>query len=213
VTTAPVRVVTVSATYGAGGTFIAPQLAERLHLTFVDRLVPMGRGRAGSGAEAPTDPAPAKERRRPLLDGLALLSSTWQIPLAPDPGDIPAHIRDDLEATVASLLEAGGGLILGRGAAVILGRQPGAFHIRLDGPPEARAQHGAIWEGIDLEAARARLEESDRVRSRAVRRLYGQDPADPSLYHLVLDSTVLSIEACVDLLAGAAEAYWAGHVA
>ncbi|MCU1450521.1 MAG: cytidylate kinase, partial [Acidimicrobiales bacterium] len=74
---------------------------------------------------------------------------------------------------------------------------------------DERARRGAIWEGIDSDAARARVEENDRARSRAVRRLYGRDPADPSLYHLVLDPTVLSIDACVDLLATAAEAFWA----
>src|SRR5262245_42205026 len=33
------RVVTVSATYGAGGSVIAPRLAERLGMPFFDRLI------------------------------------------------------------------------------------------------------------------------------------------------------------------------------
>ena len=44
---------------------------------------------------------------------------------------------------------------------------------------------------------------------RYTQRLFGRDPGDPSLYHLVLDSTVLTLEACVDVLAVAAEDYWA----
>jgi cytidylate kinase len=208
-TTSPVRVVTVSATYGAGGTFIAPRLAERLNLPFVDRLVPMARAKGVAPAEGIPDAELGGERRRPLLDGLALLSTAWQIPLLPDPDELPSHVREELEATVANVLDTGGGVILGRGGAMILGRRPGVFHVRLDGPPEERARRGAVWEGIDAEAARARVEENDRARSQAVRRLYGHDPADPSLYHLVLDPTALSIDACVDLLASAAEAFWA----
>jgi hypothetical protein len=41
-----VRTITVSATYGAGGSVIAPRLAERVGLRFLDRLV-----RAGIGPE------------------------------------------------------------------------------------------------------------------------------------------------------------------
>ena len=40
-------------------------------------------------------------------------------------------------------------------------------------------------------------------------RLYGRNPADPSLYHLVVDTTVLSFDDCVDVVARAAEAFWA----
>src|SRR5215207_3002221 len=36
------RVVTVSATYGAGGSVVAPRLAERLGLSFLDRLIAAG---------------------------------------------------------------------------------------------------------------------------------------------------------------------------
>jgi hypothetical protein len=38
--------------------------------------------------------------------------------------------------------------------------------------------------------------------------LYGRDAADPSLYHLTLDSTLLSIDTCVETLAAAAAAFW-----
>jgi cytidylate kinase len=57
--------------------------------------------------------------------------------------------------------------------------------------------------------AQRHLEASDSARSRYVRRLYRRDPADVSLYHLVLDSTVLPVDVCVELVARAAEAFWA----
>jgi hypothetical protein len=42
-----------------------------------------------------------------------------------------------------------------------------------------------------------------------VKRLYRRDPADPTLYHLTLDATVLPIEVCTDLVVTAADAFWA----
>jgi cytidylate kinase len=50
--------------------------------------------------------------------------------------------------------------------------------------------------------------ETDRARARYLTRLYGRDAHDPALYHLVVDSTVLPVEACVRMLVDAAVAFW-----
>ncbi|MCU1461711.1 MAG: hypothetical protein JWO37_1786 [Acidimicrobiales bacterium] len=200
--------VTVSATYGAGGTLIAPLLATRLGLPFADRLggsKPM----ASSAGDVLSEAERAEEPRNTVLDGLALLSAGWNIPVPRDPELLPEHVRNHLEASIGALIANGGAVILGRAAAIALGRRPGAFHVRLDGPVERRARRGAAWEGVDLDTARAHLTDTDTVRSRSVRKLYHQDPADPSLYHLVVDTSVLTLDACVDLLANAAQAFWA----
>lgn len=205
----PVRVVTVSATYGAGGTLIAPLLAQRLGLPFADRLS------AARDTAARDDPPgegdDAGPPRNPVLQGLALLSAGWNIPVPPDPEDLPAHVRQHLEASVAALIEGGGAVILGRAGAMALRDHPDAFHVRLDGPEERRARRGAVWEGVDLDTARAHLKDTDTERARAMRKLYQHDPRDPALYHLVLDATVFTLDGCVDVLAAAAGAFWARH--
>ena len=63
-------------------------------------------------------------------------------------------------------------------------------------------------EGIDEDTARDRMAETDRARARYFSRLYGRDAHDPALYHLVVDSTVLPVEACVRLMVDAATAFW-----
>jgi cytidylate kinase len=80
--------------------------------------------------------------------------------------------------------------------------------VRLDGPVGRRVPRGMKIEGVDEPTARRRLEDTDRARAAYVERLYGRNPADPELYHLVLDSTVLRVEDCVEVLAGAATAFW-----
>ena len=99
-------------------------------------------------------------------------------------------------------------VLLGRAGAVVLAGHPAAFHIRLDGPEERRLARAAAFEGIDEITARNRLVETDRARARYVQRLYGRSPDDPLLYHLVIDSTVLSSEDCVEVIAAAAESFW-----
>lgn len=203
------RVVTVSATYGSGGTVIAPLLADRLGLPFADRLLPTQAAGEQPSAEGLTDAERAEQPRGAFLRAMTMLSAGWNIPAPVDPDDLPDLVRDHVEKSLQELLAGGGGVVLGRAAAVALGRRPDAFHVRLDGPEDRRAERGAAWEGVDVETARVRLRDTDAVRSRYVRRLYRLDPADASLYHLVLDATALSADACVEVIAAAAEAFWA----
>jgi cytidylate kinase len=204
------RIVTISAGYGAGGAAVAPMLAERLGLPFADRLI-KAHGHSERIAEGVTEAELDEEPRGALVRSLALLSPTWNLPTAPEePEDVPERMREAVEESLRSIIEGGGGVILGRGAAACIGRKrTWAFHVRLDGPVERRAARGALWEGIDTNAAMARLEETDTARARYTQRLFNRDPSDPSLYHLVVDSTVLTMESCVDVLAVAAQDYWA----
>jgi cytidylate kinase len=204
------RVVTISATYGAGGTVIAPAVAQRLGLPFADRLIPV-QGSARASGEAVDSAELASEPRSALSRSLAAWGGGWVIPMPVDVGDLPEQVREQVETSIQTLVDTGGAVILGRAGAVVLAGRPHSFHVRLDGPEERRVQHGATWEKVDLTTAQRHLEASDAARSRYVRRLYRRDPADASLYHLVLDSTVLPVDACVDLIATAADAFWAAE--
>jgi len=65
---------------------------------------------------------------------------------------------------------------------------------------------GAAIEGISLEEAQVRLRAADKARTAYVRRLYRTDPADPSLYHLVIDSTAVPVDTVIELILVAARA-------
>lgn len=202
--TAPV--LTVSATYGAGGSVVAPALAHRLGLPLVDRLVSpdLAHGAVTSG-EALSE---AEEKATPgnrffsYLARAAPFGATIVPPLVDVDDD--EVVRRRAEAPIADLRNGGGGVVLGRAAAVVLGDAPATYHVRLDGPPDRRAEKAAIIEGIPLERARERLAETDRARAAYVRRLYHTDPSDRSLYHLVVDTTVMDLADVVDLVLVAA---------
>ena len=61
-------------------------------------------------------------------------------------------------------------------------------------------------DGIDLKEAERRLKQNDTAREGYVRHYYGVDASDPRLYHLVVDSTAIPLDACVQLVADAARA-------
>jgi len=203
-----VRLITVSAAYGAGGSVVAPALAERLGLPFLQRVTTS----AGHVAEpGPCDEQLSEEEARTTPVHRLLASFTEAMPAGPTQSPPSTHhqdhhLRGHGEAAIHRLLAAGGGVILGRAAAVVLGKDRG-FHVRLDGPAGRRAAQGAVVEGITEEQARARLRTADKARTAYVRRLYRADPTDSSLYHLVIDSTAIPLDTVVELVLTAARAH------
>ena len=203
-----VRMVTVSATYGAGGSVIAPRLAERLVLPFADRLLPAvdieARSRAG---EHLTEEERRQTAKAGLLNRLAYVTGGLGMPV-PTPVDLGEGVREQVEASIDALIKLGGAVLLGRAGSVVLADHPRVYHVRLDGPEQRRLEHAMAMEHIDEKTARDRLAETDRARARYVHRLYGRDIADLSLFHLAVDTSVLDSQDAVGVIAEAAEAFW-----
>ncbi len=204
------KVVTISATYGAGGSVVAPQLADRLHVPFYDRLT------HGPGTRSPQkiqERLTEEERNASppgrLVASLSHLSGALGIPV-PDAGDLDPNsdLRRNVAESVWRVTETGGGVVLGRGAAAVLEQHPTAFHVRLDGPVDRRIEQGGRLEGVDRDVARVHQQDTDKAWTKFVQRLFERDPADPRLYHLSIDSTALALTDVVDLVADAATAFW-----
>jgi cytidylate kinase len=196
-----VTLVTVAASYGAGGSRVAPELARRLGVPFLERPpVP--------GLAEDVEQRAADERLSAggLLSRLTSIGLSWGTPagmtaeeLLPDEAR-----RREVEREVREFAASGRGVILGRAAAVLLRDHPGALHVLLDGPQEARVRQAMAIEGIDAETARRRLTSMDRVRRSYLEVLYGVDAREPGIFHLVLDSTAIALDDCVELIAAAA---------
>jgi len=81
----------------------------------------------------------------------------------------------------------------------VLGDRPGVLCVRLDGPVEARIAQ-AVAKGVDEASARKDQRAVDRARDAYARVFFNVRQDDPRLYHLILDSTALSVEASVDVI-------------
>jgi cytidylate kinase len=93
---------------------------------------------------------------------------------------------------------------------VVLADHPGALHVRLDAPRAGRLARVRRELGLGEREAQRVLEDNDRARTAYVRHFYRTDPADPRLYHVVLDSTRLPARTCVELIVVAARSLSAG---
>src|SRR5690349_9735494 len=203
-----VRLITVPASYAAGGRVVAPALADRLGLPFLQRVT-ISEGHLPQ--PGPCDEQLTEEEVKATPVHRLLAHFTQAMPTGPTQSPPSTHHRDEHlrahgEAGIHHLLAGGGGVILGRAAAVVLGKDHG-FHVRLDGPAKRRVVQGAAIEGISEEQARERLRAADKARTAYVRRLYRCDPADAFLYHLVIDSTAIALDAVIELIIAAARAH------
>jgi len=203
-------VLTVSAIYGAGGSVIAPGVASALGLDFFDRLI---QGDETRNVDSIMERLTREERDQAppgrIVAGLSSLSSTIGLPvLGVDDLDPRGQLRRQVETSVSRVAADAGGVILGRAAAVVLSDHPTAFNVRLHGPSDRCLRQGAAIEGVTESVARQHQTESDRSWGRFVTRLFDRDPADSKLYHVVLDSTAIPIEASIELIATFARAFW-----
>ena len=209
------RVVTISAQYGAGGSGIAPAVAEALGVPFVDPAIPVQVARElGVSTEeslARHDRADTRWMSRWLAGAARVAAVTSSGPATPSGGAVASLLSDQAfvahtEKVIRGLAESSGAVILGRGAAVVLGERPGTLHVRLRGPRERRLRHAMASRGIDAATAQREMADADRARAAYVRRFYRCDPDDAGLYHLVCDATALSGTAVAELITAAARA-------
>jgi len=200
--------VTLSAAYGAGGDVVGPALAERLGVPFVDRAIPV---QVAERLDVSVDDAAAHDEQATdsfldrLLRGFVGTDIGVPAPLPPE-SFTSEDFRKATEAVLLRQAAAGEGVILGRAGMIVLREDPRVLRVRLDGPRELRQRQAMAIGGIDEDTARDALARLDRAQTDYVRRFYGADIHDCTLYHLVIDSTAIGLDACVELIAPAAEA-------
>ena len=199
-------VVTISAAYGAGGAEIAPAVAERLGLPFHDRVIP---AQVARRLGVPVAEAEANDE--------TVVRGVWRLVASlgtmPDPvgGVMPTSAlpderayRQQTERVLVEIADGAGGVVLGRAAALVLGQRADTLHVRLDGPRERRLESAVARSGRPWEEVRREQEAMDRARESYVRHFYRCDPRAARHYHLVVDSTALSLGTVVDLVVTAA---------
>ena len=199
--------VTLSATYGAGGSKVGPALAQRLDAPFVDRLIP---SEVASRLSVPLAAAFAHDEASSgvltrLLLSLAPIGQAFGAEAPASERVADRNFRETTEQAIFERAESGRGVILGRAGAVVLRDDPRALHVRLDGPREARLRQAMRLQRIERPTAERRMRETDRARHAYVHHFQRADARDPALYHLLINSTAIDLAGCVEIIALAAE--------
>jgi cytidylate kinase len=201
-----VTLVAVSASYGAAGSRIGPALAERLGVPFLDRAIPMA---VAAELELPAGDAVAYDEHlragwlERVLRSFVAADTGAPVPLVADTLSAE-EFRRATDEVILSQAKTGAGVILGRAAAALLIDDPHVLRVRLDGPADRRVEQAMRLGGVDEHTARHSLRKLDRTHAAYLKHFYNVELDDPHLFHIRLDSTAISIDGCVELIATAA---------
>jgi len=216
-------IVTISSQFGAGGPAVGHQLAERLGVDYVDKdiihrialdlqvdeekVAEFDEGRhirlrgflstvfdfdalrrdakvAGSG-----EPTSRYDEREEI-------PYNYQVK-----GWIDRDIYKQMMVRVVTAIgERGGAVIKGRGSQFILRDRANALHVRFVAEEDDRIARTMDRRGVNREDARKLIEEMDRRGARYVQDYFGKDVKGELNYHLVLNTSRISVESCLDLL-------------
>lgn len=196
--TTPRPVITISRQLGAGGAEIAHKVARRLECELIGWRV----------VNEVAERIDVRQEIAQMLDEKTRsLISSWFNQLRNTPTvDEDAYHRM-LIGTVRSFMELGSVVLLGRGANFVTTERP-KVKIQVIAPLEYRIRRLMVRDHMSRNEALGAIEESDTQRSRYIRRLFGEDWANPLHYNLTINTADLPSDVSAALI----EAAWLRYV-
>src|SRR5215470_15876099 len=184
-------VIAMTREIGSLGIDVAAGVADRLRLTIIDSEIV-----AKSIAERLGVKASALLR---YVDGSASIFERWLI----NRRKLSLYTSEE----ILLLAQRGNVLIRGWGAATLLCDMPQVISVRVCAPMNFRVK--VIMERLgvkDAEAVRDQIERYDAAHTRAMRDSFNVEREDARLYHIILNTERLSVDACVQAVCQLAEA-------
>ena len=187
------RAITISRQTGSGGHVVAEKLAEYLQAHTPDESLPW------TVFDRNLVEKVLSEHHLPSR--LARFMPEDRIPEVTDTIDelFGLHppswtlVRQTAE-TILHLAKVGNVILLGRGANVITRDLDYVFHVRLVGSIERRVRRLQELSQLSEAAARALVGREDLGRRRYLRKYFNRDIDDPLLYHLVVNTDLVSTQ-------------------
>jgi CMP/dCMP kinase len=214
-------VITISRQYGSGGDEIAAKVCDLLgYQMFNKDMICQAAAETGISEQEIVDYSEENYKVRSFLDRLlnrgkpVIHGRVWT---ADETGPRCSEIVMS-EETVLSLVQqaihsayrAGNMIIVGRGGMMVLKGMPGVLHVRIEAPMENRIQYvkGIIQENgryfyADIESRREaqdRINERDEASAGYIRQFYSEDWRNPLLYHLALNTGILTTDQAVHII-------------
>jgi cytidylate kinase len=196
------RAVTISREYGSGGGEIAGRLAERLNWQLVDhQVVTLLAQRAGvTVQEAEVYDEHAATFIERLLTGMRNVEPAMLVNMPPSALKPEELYHRALHQVVTAAARERHTVIVGRGSQIVLKDRRDVLHVRIVAPLEQRIHYVTQREGLDRETARNRIQLKDKDRHRYLQIQYQCDSANPHLYDLVCNTSVIDLDHVVELI-------------
>lgn len=190
------RIITISREFGSGGRSVGKLVAEKLGYRFYDReLVNKVAERSGFSPEFIEESGEYASARSSLLFALATASQY-------SADGLSMHDRLYIEQTkiIEELAAEGDCVIVGRCADFILRDWKDCLHVFIHADMESRAKRIVERYGEGDRSAEKRLAEKDQKRKVYYKNYTGRNWGQAQNYDLCLNSGVLGVETCAELI-------------
>ena len=191
------KIITISREFGSGGRTIGHQVAEALGIPFYDKelveQVALESGFAPKFVEEHGEHSPgssifsyafAPQGVPGVMNGLSTADFLWNIQCS----------------VILQLAEKGPCVIVGRNADYILKDRPDCLHAFIHANMDARAERIVRLYGESEKSPQTRLNEKDKRRKVNYQHYTGRTWGQAQNYDICLDSSILGIETCTDIL-------------
>ena len=194
------RIITVSREFGSGGRTIGKMLAERLNLKYYDKELVKR-----ISLETGFDPKYIEEhgeyaQSRSIFSYMFGAQSHPEVMKGMTPADFLWCMQRDIILDIAEKEDC---VIVGRCADYILRDRDDCLNVFIHAPKDKRAERIVKLYGESDVAPEKRLDDKDARRKVNYRHFTGREWGVAQNYHLALDSGMLGIDGCVDLIAAA----------
>ena len=105
--------------------------------------------------------------------------------------------------TILQLARMGNVVIVGRGANVITAKLKNTFHVRLIASLEKRIEHIKVLMDMNEKEALSHIKKEDENRKKYLKSYFHVDPDDPLLYHMTVNTDLLTHKGAAYLIAEA----------
>ena len=216
-------VITISNQFGAGGPDAGKTLARRLGIDYLDKEIIHRVALEVNVPEEEVEEFEAEHHNKFKsffstifdLDALKKKAQVRQEELAEarydDRDKIPYHYHVDgwidsdiykqmILKIVSALGQRRGVVIVGRGGQCILRDNPRTLHVRFVAELEDRVAWTAKRRGLKLAEARDFVKKVDTRSQDYLRFYFDCDPDQPTLYHLILNTSRVPLERCTEIV-------------
>lgn len=211
--------ITISRQYGSGGRKVALRVSEILGWTLFDKRLMINVARdLGLSAENIVDFTEDDYKVTSFWDRLfryggfadpmgshhMIMTSDAINAFTPDEMDEEGAVRL-VNKAIQMAYTRGNVVIVGRGGQALLQDKRDVFHVRVQAPMAMRKQRLIAYEDIDKDEAEVIANQCDEAGSKYMKRFFDVAWDDPELYHMVINSEKLDIDAVAQIIVNTAK--------
>ncbi len=180
--------VTISEMVGTNGEKIAKDVAKALNYSYY-----------------------GKEELFKAAEEMGFLSDVLKMELKSPPllekffSDKPKIYLDRFQAVVYDVAKKGNAVFFGKGSQLLLQSFDCALHVLVTASMEKRKKRVMEQYSVDAEVAEKIITTSDHDKRGFLRYAFDEDWLNPHLYHLILNTDILSVDSAVKIIADAAK--------